>query len=267
MEIGPFTQESLDRFLALAGAEGWISEPWELSFLRQAFPRGCLAAVVAGRPVGFITAIRHGTGGWIGNLIVERGSRGRGVGARLMERALDELVTDGVETVWLTASPAGRPLYERMGFREMDSVTRWVGIGSSGSVVADSVPMEELVSLDREGWGDRREALLAAVGGRGTLLAEEGGFLVVQPCGEGFQIGPWCGGKGCSGALLARARAVAGSGKRVVLDVPVRNVSASALLNGAGFSVAGRTSLMYVGRIPTYDPLKIFALASLGSMG
>lgn len=267
MEIGPFNGESLDLFLALARAEGWISDPWELTFLQRAFPGGCLAATLAGRPVGFVTAVRHGTGGWVGNLLVEREFRGRGIGARLMERAMEELIAAGTETVWLTASPAGRPLYERMGFRELDTVTRWVGAGAPGEASAGVMPLEGMVALDRQGWDDRREALLAAVAERGTLLAGDGGFLVVQPCGDGVQIGPWCGGNGCATALLAGARAVAGSAGRVVLDTPARNVSAAALLNAAGFSVAGRTSLMCVGRSPAYDPSTLFSLASLGSMG
>ncbi|CAG1010836.1 hypothetical protein BURK2_04118 [Burkholderiales bacterium] len=269
MEIRPFVPDDVPLFLSLAAAEGWISDPWEFAFLLDTFPFGCLAVEEEGRPVAFVAAVRYGTSGWIGNLVVAKDVRGRGLGTRLMQRAVDKLLAAGVKTVWLTASEAGRPLYEKLGFREMDGVVRWHGMARGGGENdRDPVCPDELVPLDGAGWGDDRGALLAAVAARGTVLREEGGFLVVQPCGDDFQIGPWAAvDRRVAAGLLGRALTRLRSGARVLLDVPVRNVAAAALLNGTGFTVGGRTVLMCVGAVPAYAPEIIFASATMGSMG
>jgi len=269
VEIRPFRFGDVSEFLSLAAAEGWVSDPWEFAFLLESFPRGCLAVEEEGRPAAFVTAVRYGTSGWIGNLIVAKDVRGRGLGTLLMHRAVDELLAAGVKTVWLTASSAGRPLYEKMGFREMDGVVRWRGTATGGAKGgSDPVRPDELISLDRAGWGDDRAALLAVVTARGMVVRQEGGFLVAQPCGDGFQVGPWAAADPAVAAgLLGRALSRPQLGARVLLDVPVRNVAAAALLNDAGFIVGGRTVLMCMGAVPVYAPERVFALASTGSMG
>lgn len=269
MEIRHFVPDDVPLFLSLAAAEGWVSDPWEFAFLLGSFPRGCLAVEEEGRPAAFVTAVRYGTSGWVGNLIVAKDVRGRGLGTRLMRRAVDELLADGVKTVWLTASSAGRPLYEKMGFREMDGVVRWRGTATGGAEGgSDPVRPDELISLDRAGWGDDRAALLAAVAVRGMVVRQGGGFLVAHPCGDGFQVGPWAAAdRSVAAGLLGRALSRLQPGAQVILDVPVRNVAAVALLNDAGFIVSGRTVLMCVGVEPVYVPERIFALATMGSAG
>ena len=269
MEIRPFAFDDVPAFLALAAAEGWISDPWEFAFLLGSFPRGCLAVEEEGRSVAFVTAIRYGMSGWIGNLIVTKRARGRGYGTLLMGRAMDELLDDGVRTVWLTASAQGRPLYGKMGFREIDQVVRWSGIGREGeSEGGGSLSFEEMIAMDQAGWGDDRKALLAATVSRGSLLCETDGFLVVQRCGCRFQFGPWsCGGRGDASILLDRGIRVTGEGNPVFVDVPARNGDAATLLAASGFSVTGATSLMFAGEAPAYDSSRIFALASMGGMG
>ena len=54
--------------------------------------------------------------------------RRRGLATRLMERSLAELRDRGL-VPFLDATPAGRPVYERMGFRAVEALTRWRGQG------------------------------------------------------------------------------------------------------------------------------------------
>lgn len=265
----PFTPAEVPAFLALASAEEWVCDPWEFSFLLGSFSRACFAGIVDGRPVAFVTALKHDAGGWIGNLIVAPALRGRGAGSRLMGRALAALQEAGAGTVWLTASEAGRPIYEKMGFREIDVISRWAGEGSgAGWVTQEADAPDALAAADRAGWGDDRRALLAAVAQRGTVLTSPGGGLVLQPCAGSIQIGPWGGtGEDEAAELLRRARATVPAGTRIVLDTPVRNVAAARILAAAGFTVRGRNSLMFTGIAPAYRPELVYALASMGSMG
>lgn len=67
--------------------------------------------------------------------------------------------------------------------------------------------------------------------------------------------------------LLDHALARAGKKARVVLDVPAGNIDAAALLYSRGFTILGSAVLMCQGKKPEYDPARIYALASMGSMG
>jgi hypothetical protein len=100
------------------------------------------------------------------------------------------------------------------------------------------------------------------------LTVGDGGFLVSQPAAEGVQLGPW-GTKELETAreLLDTARARAGEGTRLFLDAPAGNGNATALLHSRGFAVRGSALLMFLGEKPAYEPDRIYALASMGSMG
>lgn len=268
MVIDLFRHEDIDGFLALAGAEGWICDRWEFDFLFRAFPRGCLTAREGGETAGYITSIKYGSSGWIGNLIVRAELRGKGVGTALMQEALAVLADAGAETVWLTASPSGKPIYEALGFAAVDIINRWVGEGVGGNAAPrETLSRAEILAIDRAGWGDQRETIIDAVIGRGRVLAGSGAFLVSQPCGDGIQIGPWGGGGRDALLLLEDALAETGAGAKVFLDAPARNAGEAALLPGMGFSVRGRNLLMCRGEVPAYEPERVFALASMGSMG
>ncbi len=268
MEIHPFRQEEIQPFLDLSDREGWICDPWELVFLLPAFPAGCLVQREGDRPAAFITAVKYGRSGWVGNLIVDPLLRGRGLGSALMKRALAALDGAGTETVWLTASAAGRPIYEKLGFQAVDTVYRWRGKGLSGSMAAhSSVNLATVKAIDRAGWGDFRDAIFAALDGRGDLFTASDGFLCRHRYADGIQLGPWgCLTTETASRLLEQALRSAGDGE-VFLDVPDGNRYATKLLSLSGFRVTGSTLLMYRGSRPAYRPELIYGLASMGSFG
>ncbi len=255
--------------MASADAEGWICENWEFEFLLRVFPHGCLVARETGKPIGFITSVKYGTSGWVGNLIVRPALRGMGVGNTLMKKVLASLAEAGARTVWLTASAEGKPVYERLGFVEFDTIKRWRGAANSpGEPARDEASVADIMAIDMAGWGDIRQPILEEVAKRGTTFVRNGGFLVKQPCGEAFQFGPWgATERQAAASLLATALAQTATGTHIFLDVPVGNVDAAALLHTAGFTIRGSTTLMCLGEPPVYVPARIYALASMGSMG
>lgn len=269
MGIDRFRHGDIDPFLHLAAGEKWLCNRWELEFLLRSFPEGCFAVRHDDLPVAFVTAITYGNSGWIGNLLVRHDQRGRGVGMGLMSRAIASLNRAGARTVWLTASPAGRLLYEKLGFRSIDGIKRWIGTGIDGPVAGGRmVPLAGMVQLDFSGWGDDRRLLLAAVRERGEVYGESDGFLAMQRWPTGVQLGPWnCRDRELAATLVDNAMVRAGGGRRLFLDVPLRNLTAAALLAERGFTVSGTTTLMFRGEVPDYDPGAVFALASMGSMG
>jgi len=263
----PFLPADVAPFLALAEREGWLCGRWEFEFLLRSFPQGCFVWRAGGEALGYLTSVRYGRSGWIGNLLVRPEARRHGIGRGLMERAVSALLGSGVETVWLTASPDGAGLYQKLGFAPIDGINRW-----SGRAVLNvdrkpaTLDLDSVRAVDRVGWGDRRESLLRETCGRGRLHTSSGGFICCQDWSFGTQVGPW----GCligsqAGQLFDQALSE-GDGE-VFLDVPAGNFAATALLSGRGFFVTGSNTLMYLGDLPLYQPGNIYALASMGSMG
>jgi len=269
MKIDPFSHEDVNAFLALAAEENWICGRWEFDFLLRHFPQGCLAARSGGAPIAFVTSIKYGKSGWIGNLVVRKDFRGKGIGSNLLKKVLETLVDAGARTIWLTASEAGKTIYERFGFDTVDIIKRWFGSGTGGvGGGSDDFSLAEILEMDQAGWGDIREAILKEVLERGTVDFCHGGFLIGQTVDEGVQLGPWSAAiRETAGKLLDGVRMRLEEDTRVFLDVPVRNVDAAMLLHSRGFTIEGSALLMFLGELPDYDPTRIYALATMGSMG
>jgi len=264
---GPFLASDIAPFFELAQQEGWICGQWEFDFLLKSFPQGCFVWRDGGEALGYLTSVKYGRSGWIGNLLVRPEARRHGIGRGLMERAVSALIKNGVETVWLTASEDGAGIYQRIGFAPIDSVNRWVGWSSLKTTPqSGSLDLESVRAIDRVGWGAPREDLLQVTCNRGRLHSSSGGFICAQQWDGDTQIGPWgCLIRNQAGQLLED---LVGEGdQRTFLDVPAGNFHAAELLTNRGFTVKGSTILMYLGDRPLYQPANIFALASMGSMG
>jgi len=274
MNIEPFRIDDIAPFLKLAERENWLAEPWEFQFLLSTFPQGCFAARSDnGETAGFVTSFRHERSGWIGNLIVAGEQRGMGIGEKLFTAAFETLQAPGVDTIWLTASKSGSPLYQKYGFIGIDTICRRVGEGRgrhasvgllSGGVALTTSEAE----VDSLAWGDRRSALLAVTVGRGRLLQDGSGFISLQPCGDSVQLGPFSAvDSGCAERLFEAALQNVASGTKVFIDSPASNRAAVCMLNRKRIKVVGSNLLMYAGKKPNYRPELIYGLATMGSCG
>ncbi len=280
--VCPFLDADIGPFLALAEAEGWICGRWEFEFLLRSFPQGCFVCRDGEKTLAYITSVSYGESGWIGNLLVRPDVRKRGLGRTLMERAVSELLSRGVQTIWLTASAQGSGLYRQLGFVEIDEVKRWSRTtnrrAASAATPRDMAPaafnpvepaefdIDPAAELDRVGWGDRRDSLLQVSFARGELYRNSDGFLCCQRWDGGTQIGPWSGMADSQAAELLDG-ALVNAERKILLDVPSGNRAAAAVLEARGFEVKGSNLLMYLGAKPCYRPETIYALASMGSMG
>ena len=273
MTLEPFGTDDIPLFLELAAAEGWVAERWELEFLLTEFSRGCFAARGDnGETAGFVTSLLHRQSGWIGNLVVAEHFRGRGIGGALFRKALEGLRSAGAQTIWLTASKSGAPLYEKHGFAGIDTIVRWVGTGRQRHGRHDRPDRRGLNTLvgdiDCRAWGDRRDSLLTATAGRGRLLLHKSGFVAIQPCGEALQFGPFAAlDCGAAARLFDTALRSISPGAKVYLDSPASNRAAMRMFSRRRMEISGTTGLMYAGRRPDYRPELIYGLATMGSCG
>jgi ribosomal protein S18 acetylase RimI-like enzyme len=254
----------------LAAAEGWRISPAERQLFRGPWAGHALALEVDVQWCGFVTAVPHQRSGWIGNLIVPPLLRGRGHGRKLFVAAVAKLEEQGTHSLWLTASEQGQPLYEQYGFRKIDEIERWMGVGVGGD--EDGLRNNEGLWLaDAHAWGENRRDLLMAVAAHGRAFAEGDAVIFLQNIGKVQILGP------CYAAtpdpdpesyrvLLRQALAAADPGQKLVADTllssPLRP-----LLAEFGFNPVGRTALMVRGDLGAARLERMMALASLGSVG
>ena len=63
---------------------------------------------------------------WIGMVLVDPDYRNRGIGTSLLQRTIEYLDAAGIPTLKLDATPAGKPLYEKLGFVSEYEIDRWI---------------------------------------------------------------------------------------------------------------------------------------------
>ncbi|MGD9019187.1 MAG: GNAT family N-acetyltransferase [Desulfuromonadales bacterium] len=261
-----------DSFCKLAAAEGWrVPEVERQLFTGQWFE--CARVLEEGNSFcGLVTSVGHQLSGWIGNLIVPARLRGCGRGSLLFNAARVALQARGMTTVWLTASAAGRPIYEKSGFRCIDEIERWVLCKRAPSEHDESLMADggqQLRDLDRCAWGEDRTDLLEALGAHGQAFVCEGAAALLQR-EPGLQIiGPWYSSTGCQQSnrlLLKKILAESDPNVELVADI-FRSSPVTQLLSEAGFSSVGSNALMAQGDTTMVQTKMMVSLASLGSIG
>ena len=182
--------------MRLKEAAGWnqIEQDWANVVAME--PEGCWVEELDGEVVGSTTAICYGQDlAWIGMVLVAPAFRGRGLARGLMEHALRWLEGRGVRQVKLDATDMGRPLYEKLGFRDERLVERWLGLRQEGGPPAPgrlSLPLPQIAALDRETFGVDRTRLLGRLlevfPGQGVWEAD--GFILGRPGSNAYFLGP-----------------------------------------------------------------------------
>lgn len=113
-------------------AGGWWNEKWDpanlTALISGSFAFAVAADRVTGKAVGMGRVISDGVSdGYVQDLIVLPGYRGRGIGTMILSALLDYCTATGVTWVALIAEPGTEPFYTALGFRRMEEHTpmRW----------------------------------------------------------------------------------------------------------------------------------------------
>src|SRR5882672_5564109 len=147
--VRPLTFEHLDEALGLSTVVDWNQRLDDWRMLLQLAPAGAFAAFVDGRDVsdvsevslvGTAIGIDYGAFAWIAMMLVDPAYRGRGVGRRLLEAAMDAVPSH--LPIRLDATPLGRPLYQRHGFEDEAMLSRYVAEGSTSRVASASEALD-----------------------------------------------------------------------------------------------------------------------------
>ena len=226
-----FTPQHLGGAVRLSREAGWPHRPedWQLALTVS---EGFVAIGDTGAVVGTILLTAYGRDcATINMVIVDRAARGRGLGRRLMDAALD---LAGDLPLRLVATDEGLPLYERLGFRATGTIVQHQGVVSevappetTEDAAAADIPA--IAVLDRMAFGADRGALierLAAVGAFAVIRrgGQVAGYAAMRSFGRGEVVGPVVAsalGAGVGGGwpLIMRRR---GRGRGVVTAVGPR---------------------------------------------
>jgi GNAT superfamily N-acetyltransferase len=241
--------DDLDQALALSAEAGWNQDAadWALmlrlgdGFAVRDGDRVVATAIALPYPPVF---------GWVSMVLVHGPYRRCGLATRLVERATAALADAGLLPV-LDATPAGAEVYGGMGFRPVEKLVRWRGVGGGGEIS----PTEQLLAdsereLDCEAFGADRSAVLADLADRPapvSLGAEGGSYLLSRAGRTATQLGPLVARDAATAVALLGSGldAVAGT---VVVDVPERATAVAEHLAGRGCSPERPFVRMALGR-------------------
>ena len=198
------------------------------------------------RLVGTVGALRYGSRAHVGFMAVHPECQRQGIGKALMIHLLAVLAQKGATHVTLDASPAGRGLYEKLGFSACGDTVSFTLSGHApapgfppgvGPVLAED--LDELGRWDAGYFGADRGSLfrgLLAYPGRAFLLrSRQGrlqGYLFAQPA----RIGPWVAlDPAGAEALLNAALTLPYTGGGIISALSGANAGAQELVQRYGF--------------------------------
>lgn len=191
-----FTQAHIPGALALSRQEHWPhrAEDWAM----QLSLSSGIVALDGERVVGTALLTPFGSAGTSLNMIiVDAALRGLGLGRRLIG---DRLSAAGARECRLVATEAGRPLYEKLGFRAAGTILQHQGHVLPAAMPAgvDWCGAERLpacAAMDRDATGFDRGSLLTLLFAQAQIAMCERdgkvtGFLALRPFGRGAVVGP-----------------------------------------------------------------------------
>ena len=265
VQLRKMVLSDMDSLMKLKNAEGWnqLKKDWALLISYKESVN--LVAVLDDRIVGTITAINYAnTVAWIGMMLVDRDYRGRGISKLLLLDAIDKL--NKCKSIKLDATPAGRPVYLKLGFIDEYTLYRMTNPSVSNISPSDNLietekmrpgDIPKVAAFDKEIFGADRTELI-------TLLYETCPELawfikennrVVGFClgrqGQNFtQIGPVNASSKKYAEALIRSAINQMTGRALVVDIPAAKSETKAWLETCGFISQRPFDRMYLSKNP-----------------
>jgi ribosomal protein S18 acetylase RimI-like enzyme len=243
----PLTSSDVDDAQALVAEAGWNQTPadWHI-FLNLG--QVLSARAHDGALIGTAATLPYAGGfGWISMVLVAKAWRRQGIGTQLLKRCV-EMLRESSSIPMLDATPAGREVYVRLGFRDLWTITRWrraaavdSGTDATNVRMLEDRDSAQVVTLDTATFGCNRGNLLQRLRDRSrdfACAAETNGhvrgFLLGRTGRVATHFGPIVAEDEQTGAVL-----VDFAGRRVsspiMLDAPDQHGAFGQWLHDHGF--------------------------------
>jgi GNAT superfamily N-acetyltransferase len=264
MFIRVMTERDLPAGLRLNTAAGWNQTAADWQRFLEHSARGCFVMEHDTQVVGTVTTISYEHRfAWIGMVLVDPDLRKQGIGTKLLEHAIEYLDSSHIQTLKLDATPAGKPLYEKLGFVTEYEIERWIlkRPPISGSTPLSSASprltpaqLEEILKLDRELFGADRSFLLRSLHDRAPELAMAlwenerlHGYTFGRHGLFADHLGPWMAANRTAAETLLQAIMAKSRRDTVIVDCLQTHSSAVELLHCHGFTVSRPLTRMFRG--------------------
>jgi GNAT superfamily N-acetyltransferase len=269
-----FTAADFASAEALVRAAGWnqVAADWEIfCALGTVF-----VARENDRVIATAATLPYGAFAWISMVLVLPEHRRRNLGTRLLKRCVAALDEQGCVSV-LDATPAGRPIYSAMGFRDTWGLQRWtlpdarpVATPADGKTTVRPIADTDWTALcayDAQAFGADRSALLQRLRGRlpkAELLAERNGriagFMLGRNGRSASQIGPIVAEDDAAARMLL-AQALSVLEGPIYLDLADAKADVRAWLAQHGFTSQRPLTRMVLRQASGFDdPVRTFAV-------
>jgi predicted N-acetyltransferase YhbS len=199
--------EDVSAVFELTKLEQWGLDLNDVSMMLEMSPGLSVVAEVDGRLVGGVTVAANGPMATLGQVIVDEGYRGGGIGRSMLASVLKKLDRDGVSKTELVGMAGTDNLYEGLGFKAVEGLTFLWGDARSARTHEDNpVEMrpigeqgrEELRGLISRTMGAERWPYVSVFFSSSPSLAmglfEDGslaGYIQGRTNDTGSDIGPW----------------------------------------------------------------------------
>jgi len=258
------TAADIDAAVELGRAQGWRDRQRFYEFVLRTSTCQPLVGVVNGRLMATGLATLNGSVGWLGAIVVAEGFRHRGIGTAVTEELCRRLRAAGCVTLSLVATDAGRPMYERIGFRRLTSYHELEAghqpnspIPPEGARVRRLEPADlpSVFQLDACATAEDRSVPLAVLAeGEGWVLDDEGelrGFLLPTERAHGVIVAP----RFEDGLfLLELHRNIVPGGALVRACVPDEHAAAWGELQQRGWRETWQAPRLILGPVPNWRP-------------
>jgi len=259
---------------AVRAFSGWnqTQQDWDRILLYE--PRGCFVAEWNGQLAGTAATVSYGdVMGWIGMVLVHPDFRRRGIASALLNHCI-VVLRSVVRCIKLDATPEGKKVYDRLGFRTEYNLSRWERTLTAGGSVETLCLIEErdwlsLVKLDAPIFGADREQwlrMLVKDSRRALLIRDDHSAVTaygLARAGERAEyLGPVVATRPADGEALVRKLLDETRQEIVYWDIPDDNKEAVSLAEELGFVRQRPFIRMWLGepRVES-DPEKQWAIS------
>lgn len=263
--VRPMLLTDLKPAMDLAKIEGWNQTVKDWMILVDNPLNTCLVAEYNSKIIGTATVINYSDlAGWIGMVLVDKDFRRQGVGRTLVTKILDKV--HGFKSVKLDATPAGQPVYQKLGFIEERVLYRMtstpfksidkMGYNPEPEAIQPN-EFDEIIKFDKDIFGVERTDLLKNSLRNYPLKAfrikrdgKISGYILGRDGIRYNYMGPVFAFTTSDAEALISSALKSLTGKDVALDVPEDKKELIEWLESIGFVIQRQFTRMYLNQNP-----------------